>query len=233
MKIRTASLWVLATLCVLCRPVPAAGIPELTPAERAQRLQALPAEDRQWLTDYVAPIVLPAETNLFLQLTEPHERETFREEFWARRERPGLAEPLGPGYRSRYEHLREVAVSDYDGLSSDAGRLVVRRGEPASIAKFQQCDEIFRQVEVWTYTSAAGGIRKETHSIFYRPSLGAPRKLWYPAIPERELLVSSACVTSIAAACKKAGAFAAAPGASAQCPNPGSATGCEGDTVRG
>jgi Ca-activated chloride channel family protein len=227
MKARTASLVVLGTFLTLCRVVSAAAVPQLTPPERAERLKALPEEDRKWLTDYVAPIILPEETNLFLQLKEPHQRGMFREEFWARREGPGLHEPLGPGYRSRYQHLREVAGADYDGLASDAGRLVVRQGEPSSLERLQNCNEVFHEAEVWTYLPPQGGVRQEIHFLFYRPSPGAPRKLWYPAVPEREVLVASACLKSFEDACHAAGSPSAAT-ASALCPNPGGGSACQG-----
>src|SRR5262252_5213283 len=67
---------------------PAASAPrhvsQLSKKEAEARFQALPAEERQWL-DYVAPIIYPDERNLFLQL-EAHQYETFKKDFWARRE---------------------------------------------------------------------------------------------------------------------------------------------------
>ena len=63
--------------------------PAAEPSKK-ERLAALPDEDRQWLTEYVAPIILPQEEKIFLELNEPHERERFKREFWARRERDGL-----------------------------------------------------------------------------------------------------------------------------------------------
>src|SRR6266536_889831 len=96
--------------------------PTLTKKQKAERIKALPEEERKWLTDYVAAIILPEEENLFLLLTEPHQRETFKAEFWQRRERDGLPPPLGPGYHLRYEHFRDVAGTEYDGINSDAGR---------------------------------------------------------------------------------------------------------------
>src|SRR5690242_5978522 len=79
--------------------------PVLTKKQKSERIKALPEEERKWLTDYVAPIILPEEENLFLQLTEARQREVFKIEFWQRRERDGLPPPLGPGYQKRYEHF--------------------------------------------------------------------------------------------------------------------------------
>ncbi len=214
-------LWV--WLFALSGAASGATVPEFTPAQRAERLKALPEEDRKWLEEYVAPIILPEEARLYLQLTEPHQREIFRGDFWARRERAGLAPPLGPGYRSRYEHLREVAASDYDGLTNEAGKLVVRQGEPQDIHRFDDCGDVFRSLEVWTYLRERNGVAVPSRSIFYRPSPGAPRKLWYPAIPEREVFVASACLRSFADACRPAGA---GPAPKSDCANPQSTTSC-------
>ncbi|MFY9549753.1 MAG: VWA domain-containing protein [Thermoanaerobaculia bacterium] len=205
MKARTLSLFVAALACALSAAT-AAPIPELTAKERAARLQALPEEDRKWVADYVAPIIMAEERNLFLQLTEAHQREIFKEEFWKRREQPGLERPLGPGYRSRYEQFREAAKTSFDGLTSDAGRTVVLRGEPDSIQEFKDCNEVFREIEVWTYGRASGNVLQGAlQLVFYRPSFGGLRKLWYPAIPDREILAPSSCLNTVVEACRQPG----------------------------
>ena len=59
------------------------------------------------------------------------------------------------------------------------------------IQEFRDCNEVFRSVEVWTLREPDrrhAGVQRELQFLFYRPSFGGPRKLWYPAIPERELL---------------------------------------------
>ncbi len=157
---------------------------------------------------------------VFLQLTEPHQREIFKSEFWARREQPSLQPPLGPGYRSRYDQLRELAVSDFDGLDQDAGKLVVRQGEPDSIQNFTDCNDVFKWVEVWTYTRDKGDVAQKTLYLFYRHAVGAPRRLWYPAIPQSDLMVSSTCLSGFAEACRSSGGTAGATGAGTARPNP-------------
>src|SRR5689334_19252553 len=174
--LRTVYLFLVASVLALPGAVPAAALTDLTPAQRAERIKALPAEDRKWVEDTVAPIILPEEVQVFLQLTEPAQRERFKNAFWARREQPTLQPPLGPGYRTRYEHLREIAASDFDGLQQEAGKLVVRQGEPDSIQNFTDCNELFKWVELWTYTRDKGGVAAKTLYLFYRPSVGAPRR---------------------------------------------------------
>jgi Ca-activated chloride channel homolog len=206
MKSRTLSL-VLVAVFALCGAVAGQSVPELTAKERAERLKALPEEDRKWVEDFVAPIILPDEKNLFLQLTEPHQREIFKQDFWERRERPGLPAPLGPGYRNRYEGFREAAASSYGGLTSDTGRVVVLHGEPLAVEEYGDCTDVFRDLAVWSYRNTAGGgsLQKETQFLFYRGSPGAPWRLWYPAIPDRELLAPSSCLTSVPQACQPIG----------------------------
>ena len=175
-KVRVA-LFVAASL-LLSGTAFSQSTPALTKKQKAERIRVLPEEERKWLTDYVAPIILPAEENLFLLLTEPHQREIFKAEFWQRRERDGLPPPLGPGYHLRYEHFRDVAATEYDGINSDAGRMVIRQGEPAGIEDLSACAG-FRQAEIWSYQSSTGSSTLVRH-LFYRPSFGGPRRLWLP-----------------------------------------------------
>lgn len=168
---------------------------------KKELLADLPIEQRTWLTEYVAPIIQPEEEQLFLELTAAYQREIFKKDFWARRERDGLPAPFGPGYERRYQHLWEVAATDYDGINADAGRMVVRLGEPASIRVLLQCSEVYRQAEIWSYPNPTGGSSSETHHIFYRPVFGGPRKLWIPGDPG--IFQTASCLTSFDQACAR------------------------------
>ncbi len=194
--------------------------PELTSRQRAERTRDLPLEERTWLTNYVAPIILPAERDLFLQLSTDYQREMFKREFWERRERNGLSPPLGPGYEARYAHLREIAAEAYDGVDSDAGRMVVRRGEPAGIEELLGCSEVYRQAEIWSYPSGSSRLRSEVRHLFYRPSFGAARRLWMAG--DREIFQTASCVVSFDQAC----AGSAPTGRDAFCPTFSAAKGC-------
>jgi GWxTD domain-containing protein len=144
--------------------------PKLTSKQKKEKLQALPDEEQKWLSEFVQPIITPEEENLFLLLDQPYQREMFKTEFWKRRELPNLSPPYGPGYQIRYAHLRDIAATEYDGLNSDAGRMVVLQGEPAGIEEMAACGG-FRQPEVWTYLSTTGSSNTVRH-LFYRPSFG-------------------------------------------------------------
>jgi len=221
MKPRAFFLVVLAALAARIA-VAAPGVPTLSSSEKSARLKALPEEDRKWVEDYVAPIILPEEENLFLQLTEPHQREIFKEEFWKRREQAGLTPPLGPGYRNRYEALRDAANSTYGGLQSDTGRLVVRHGEPDAVNEFPECTNAFKEIAVWTYNRAGASVgRSAEEFLFYRTAMGGPWKMWYPGIPEQELLQTSSCLKNVEYACQPSGSPA----------QPGAGDGCNANTA--
>ena len=161
----------------------------------AQLIAALPDEDRHWLTEFVAPIILPDEKNAYLELTETYQREDFREKFWQRRERPDLPPLLGPGYRYRYRELRELADARYDGWRSDAGRMVIRFGEPSEIV-VPTCageEDLRPGIEVWKYASPPEGLRRR-HLLFFRLYSSGPRRLWTVGDPDGPaLFVPSSC----------------------------------------
>ncbi len=156
-----------------------------------EALAALPEEDRHWL-DFVTPIILPPEKKAFLELTEARDRELFKEEFWKRREKDGQPFPLGPGYRGRYQDLRDLAESKYDHWPSDAARMVIRYGEPASINELQMCRRTFRDLEVWTYQNPSG-LGSGRHYFFYRRSPGEARKMWTVGTPDSDVFSPGSC----------------------------------------
>jgi Ca-activated chloride channel homolog len=174
---------------ILAAPAPGLAV---EPSEK-QRVAALPDDDRKWL-EFVGPIILPEERKVFLELTEPHERDTFREEFWRRREKDTLRPPLGPGYRYRYAELRQLAESEYDGWPHDAARMVMRYGEPGSINKLEACNSrLFRSLEIWTYTGQSALGNQPRHYFFYRRSLMEPRRLWTVGTPDSDVFEPGSC----------------------------------------
>ncbi len=170
----------------------------LTKAERSALVQKLSDEDRAWLLDYVAPIIFPDEERLFLLVNDEH-RDLFKDEFWKRRENGGLASPLGPGYRRRYEELRRLVDSSYDGWRHDAGRMVIAHGEPSSIENVSEkgCGDLFRNLEIWTYADAGAAGSSLRREFFYRVAPGGPRKLWTYGDRDSDLLQPGSCRKSL------------------------------------
>ena len=164
-----------------------------TPGTR-QRIAALPEADREWLEFLVAPIILPAEKKAYLELTEPHEREAFREQFWKRRERDGQLYPLGPGYRYRYADLRQLVETSFDHWPNDAALMILRYGEPADLHPIDLCGKTFYDgLEIWTYNHpSALGFRTQRY-LFFRRSLGEPRRLWVFGTPASQIFTPDSC----------------------------------------
>jgi GWxTD domain-containing protein len=195
--LRSASLQAIALLLLAAsarsQPTPKPAAAKKPPSESA-RIKDLPDEERQWLTEFVTVIILDEEKKTFLDLAASYQREIFKEDFWQRREQPGLPIPLGPGYRYRYQELWELANSKYDGWREDAGRMVLRWGEPAAIL-MPRCggSDVLRDVEVWTYNNAGPNSRTTIRYIFYRPYPTGPRKLWSFADSEEHAFYPNSC----------------------------------------
>jgi GWxTD domain-containing protein len=166
-----------------------AGAPP-APSEKEQ-VKALPPDERQWLAEFVAPIITPEEKQIFLTLTEPYQRDGFRRSFWERREREGLTAPLGPGYRERYEELWKLAVTRYDGWRRDAGRALIRWGEPDEIL-IPDCpgETVFYGLEVWSYRFLGNSGRGSMKLIFFRKFFNGPFNLWSLDIGNRGVFAS-------------------------------------------
>jgi GWxTD domain-containing protein len=164
------------------------------PPREADLIAALPEDDRLWLTEFAAPILRPEERKAYLELTETYQRDDFREKFWQRRELPELPPPLGPGYRHRYRELREIVDSRYDGWRSDAGKIVIRFGEPSDVLKPNcQGDDVFRELEVWTYTNAGASGRGQRRFILFRPHAGSPLQMWTVLDGDAKVFLPSSC----------------------------------------
>src|SRR5207237_10845237 len=123
-----------------------------------------------------------------------YQREAFKLDFWARRERPGLPQPLGPGYRDRYEELWKLVQEKYGGWRSDAGRMLLRWGEPPDILQ-PACrdEEVFNGVEVWSYNNLGDSGRGRTQYIFYRRFLNGPYRLWTLLDRDADVFARNSC----------------------------------------
>src|SRR5262249_54792838 len=73
---------------------------KVIPVSEKERVTQLPPEERKWLEEFVAPIILPEERKAFLELTEPYQREAFKLDFWARPEKAAPQPPPRPRHPS-------------------------------------------------------------------------------------------------------------------------------------
>src|SRR5437762_14292198 len=91
-----ASLLVFLVASARSQTAPKPAAAKKPPSDSA-RIKDLPEEERQWLTEFVAVIILDEEKKTFLDLAASYQREVFKEDFWQRREQAGLPVPVGPG----------------------------------------------------------------------------------------------------------------------------------------
>src|SRR5258706_15551311 len=123
-ELRSASLQAIALLLLVAsarsQPAPKPDAAKKPPSESA-RIKDLPDEERQWLTEFVAVIILDDEKKTFLDLAASYQREVFKEDFWQRREEPGL--PIPPRPRDPHPHpeVRGLANSKNDHWREGGG----------------------------------------------------------------------------------------------------------------
>jgi len=147
----------------------------------------LSKEEREWATEIVAPLLTPEEKKTYPALQTPEERTDFRDEFWRLRERDGLKPPFGPGFKNLYMERLETANERFGGWKSDAGKIVLALGEPASVVEID-C-EVYRPIEVWTMATSIERVHATLPQlIFYRDFAGGPLKLWTPMLGTEALL---------------------------------------------
>jgi GWxTD domain-containing protein len=92
----------------------------------------LDSQYKKWLNEDVVYIIAPEERSAFLQLSTNEERETFIENFWARRN----PDPDSPENTFKEEHYRRIAytnehyASGIPGWKTDRGRIYIMWGPP-------------------------------------------------------------------------------------------------------
>ncbi len=92
---------------------------------------------RKWLEEDVVYIITPEEKAAFLSLTTDEERESFIEQFWARRD----PDPTTAENEFREEHFRRIAYanehfhSGVPGWRTDRGIIYIKFGPPTGIEK--------------------------------------------------------------------------------------------------
>jgi GWxTD domain-containing protein len=92
----------------------------------------LDSQYKKWLNEDVVYIITPEERSAFLHLSTNEERESFIENFWARRN----PDPDSPENTFKEEHYRRIAyanehyASGIPGWKTDRGRIYIMWGQP-------------------------------------------------------------------------------------------------------
>ena len=71
--------------------------------------------------------------------------------------------------------------------------MVIAHGEPGSIETLDDCRDMFRDLEIWTYTEPSPGVSGAKRYFFYRRSPDAARRLWTVADPDSDVFKPESC----------------------------------------
>jgi Ca-activated chloride channel family protein len=179
------------TLVLLLAAVLTAGAfaadekPQLSRRERKERMAKLADAHRQFLIE-VEPIIQQFERDAFLMLETDAQRDTFIEDFWRRRDI--AAGTTNHAARAEYYDRLAFVRENFEGISSDRGRMYLVRGRPLDMIE-GKCDQFFVPLHIWKY----GYIETFGHDVrllFYLPRQQKIYKLWNPYLDGVEVLRS-------------------------------------------
>ncbi len=71
--------------------------------------------------------------------------------------------------------------------------MVIAHGEPASIERLEECRDMFRDLEIWTYRTTSAGGSGILRYFCYRRSPGAARKFWTVADADGDVFQPGSC----------------------------------------
>ena len=149
--------------------------PTLSRRERKERMAKLAEQHRQFLME-VEPIIQPFERDAFLKLETEAQRDAFIEDFWRRRDI--AAGTTNHAARREYYARIDFVKTNFEGISSDRGRMYLVRGQPLAMID-AKCLQYFQPLQIWNY----GYIEKFGHDVrllFYLPRGQNHYKLWNP-----------------------------------------------------
>jgi len=149
--------------------------PELTRRERKDRMAKLPEKYRQFLIE-VEPIIQPFERDGFLMMETDAQRDTFIDDFWRRRDR--AAGTTNQAARVEYYARLDFVRENFEGISSDRGRVYLVQGPPAGMIE-ANCLQYFVPLQIWGYGEIEG-LGHDVRLLFYLPRGMRQYRLWDP-----------------------------------------------------
>jgi GWxTD domain-containing protein len=132
----------------------------------------LPEQYRRWIQEEVVYIISPKERDVFLQLENDRERETFIRAFWRQRDET----PDTEKNEFREEHYRRISYANNwfgrdtatQGWRTDQGRIYIMLGEPKEIQRFENIPEI-RPTIIWFFDSMSDrGLPSAFNIVFFK-----------------------------------------------------------------
>ncbi|HYO76797.1 MAG TPA: GWxTD domain-containing protein, partial [Thermoanaerobaculia bacterium] len=150
------------------------GVRKLSKRERKERTSRLDERHREFVTN-VAPIILPAELDLFLTLEKAEDRDPFVDEFWRRRDHMNHTSGV---FKEMYARRLEVAKEQFKRIDSDRARMFLLHGPPQDVVR-SNCHRVIQPIEIWKYQQLAG-VGHNVRMLFYKPRNQGDYRLWNP-----------------------------------------------------
>ncbi|MEA2464138.1 MAG: Ca-activated chloride channel [Acidobacteriota bacterium] len=147
------------------------AVRKLSRRERKEALSHLDERHRDFTAD-VAPIILPAELDLFLSLESASDRDTFVDEFWRRRDHHSRAHGK---FRDVYYQRLNLAKKMFKQVSSDRAKMFLLHGPPDDVLR-STCARV-QPLEIWKYVDLPG-VGTNVRLLFYKPRNAADFRLW-------------------------------------------------------
>lgn len=154
------------------------------PAQTKRSPKDLPPVYRKWLEEEVVYIISPKEKEVFLQLENDRQRESFIQAFWKVRD----PNPTTPENEFKTEHYRRIDYANKNfgkdspgpGWRSDMGRIYITLGEPKSTDRLENLSNI-NPIIIWFYNGMAEyGLPGSFSVVFYRKMGTGPYELYSP-----------------------------------------------------
>ena len=154
------------------------------PAQTKKSPKDLPPAHRKWLEEEVVYIISPKEKDVFLQLENDKQRETFIDAFWKVRD----PNPTTPENEFKTEHYRRINHANKNfgkdtpgpGWRAGMGRIYIQLGEPQSTDRLENLSNI-HPIVIWFYNGMAEYGLPGSFSVgFYRPMGTGPYELYSP-----------------------------------------------------
>ncbi len=149
------------------------AIRKLTKRERKEALSRLDERHRDFTAD-VAPIILPAELDLFLSLESASDRDSFVDEFWRRRDHHSRSHGR---FKDVYYARLSLARKMFKQVGSDRAKMFLLHGPPDDVLR-STCARV-QPLEIWKYNQL-GNLGTNVRLLFYKPRNAADFRLWNP-----------------------------------------------------
>ncbi len=142
----------------------------------------LPPRYQAWL-DEVAPLIMPAEREAFLGLSQDYQRDAFIRRFWQVRD--PYPETARNELAERWEERVQMVRERFRDAADERAKVILFLGPPADTVE-SRCPEVLMPLEIWRYAEAAG-VKGSFNLVFARPG-GSRYRLWIPSDGLRPLL---------------------------------------------